>query len=111
MSNVLATEEQRRGRFCPAAAAATIGSSGLPWSMSMSWLTAVDCARLLRNDLMMNAQNALQEWEYAYSFRHMSWFGGGRGGGGGGGVLLVAAAEKTVDPTHAGVQVCVTPTS
>ena len=87
--NVLATESQRRGRFCPATA-----SSGLPSSMLMSRLAAVAfplgvckvvIARLLRNDLMMNAQGVLWEWEYAYSFRRMYCFGGG-------GVLLVAAA-------------------
>ena len=88
MSNVLATEEQRRGRFCPATA-----SSGLPSSMLMSRLAAVAfplgvckvvIARLLRNDLMMNAQGMLWEWEYAYSFGRKYCFGGG--------VLLVATA-------------------
>lgn len=78
--SVLATEEQRRGRFCPATA-----SNGLPSSIPISWLAEValpygDCklgiARLLRNDLMMNAQNVRREWKYAYSFRRMWWFGG-----------------------------------
>jgi hypothetical protein len=86
--NVLATESQRRGRFCPATA-----SSGLLSSMSTSQLAAVAfplgvcelvIARLLRNDLMMNAQGLSWEWEYAYSFGRMYCFGGG--------VLLLAAA-------------------
>lgn len=80
VSNALATEEQRRGRFCPATA-----SSGLRSSMSISRLAAVafppgDCelavAKLLRNDLMMNAQGVVWEWEYAYSFWCMYCFGG-----------------------------------
>jgi hypothetical protein len=79
--NVFATEEQRRGRFRQATA-----SSGSPSSISISWLAAVafpldDCelaeAKLLRNDLMMNAQGVVWEWEYAYSFWCMYCFGGG----------------------------------
>jgi hypothetical protein len=86
--SVLATDEQRRGRFCPATA-----SSGLPSSMSISWLATVafplsgcglGVARLLRNDLMMNAQDVLWDWEYAYSFGRMYCFGGV--------VLLLASA-------------------
>jgi hypothetical protein len=86
--SVLATESQRCGRFCPATA-----SNGLHPSKPMSRLAAVAfalsvgepvIARLLRNDLMMNAQGMLWEWEYAYSFGRKYCFGGG--------VLLVATA-------------------